>query len=128
MNLILTTSCNKGCPYCFATSVREEYGKSVMDMETFNTLLDKIENSKNSRAKLLGGEPTLHPQFVEFLDEIIKRKVPTTLISNFLFSDKVRDKIIEAIKHVPIDFLVNATNLDEKNLIDIWSENYNHIY
>lgn len=128
MNLILTTGCNKGCSYCFASKVREEYGTNVMDLETFNLLLDKIEKTEKPRIKLLGGEPTIHPLFSEFLDEIIKRKLPTTLISNFLFSEGVRNKIIETVRSVPIDFLINATNLDERSLIKKWSENYNHIY
>lgn len=128
MNLILTTGCNKGCPYCFASKVRNEYGVNMMDFKTFNLLLDKIEKMENPRVKLLGGEPTIHPQFIDFLDEIIKRKLPTTLISNFLFSEKVRNKIIEVTKNVPIDFLVNATNLDENNLIEKWATNYNYIY
>ncbi|MFW6046593.1 MAG: radical SAM protein [Candidatus Woesearchaeota archaeon] len=128
MNLILTTGCNKGCSYCFAKNVREEYGVNTMTMETFNTLLDKIEKLKDPHAKLLGGEPTTHPQFIEMLDELIKRKIPTTIISNFLFNEEIRNKIIELIKNVKVEFLVNGSDLEHNNLIEKWAANYNYIY
>lgn len=128
MNLIITTGCNKGCPYCFASEVRHRDDDNTMSFKTFSDILDKIQKSGENRVKLIGGEPTQHPQFEEFVDEIIKRKMHLVLISNFLFSKKITSKIIEATKSIPIDFLINSTNLDEGNLIKTWSRNYNEIY
>lgn len=127
MNLILTTGCNKGCSFCFASQNRQEYGINTMDIDTFNILLDKIEQEEKPHIKLLGGEPTIHPNFIEFLDEIEKRKIPTTIISNFLFSDKVKNRLIEFIKNTSVEFLVNAAEVNE-NIITKWSNNYNDIY
>lgn len=130
MNFIITEHCNKGCPYCFAAEHRKESQEKIMSLDQFKNLLDTIEkkDDKKKHIKLLGGEPTMHPDFSDFLDELVKRDIGVTIISNFLFSDKIKEKIIETTKHVTIDFLVNATNLDERNLIEKWAKNYNDIY
>ena len=134
MNFILTTKCNKGCPYCFAEFYREEANGEDMDMSfgTFIKFLDKTPRDKNGvqHVKLLGGEPTLHKDFIKMCDELINRKIAFTLISNFLFKEEIKKYIIHIIKTgVPISFLINSTNLDEneKNL-EKFIVNYSEIY
>lgn len=127
MNLAITTNCNKGCPYCFASQKRSETidDNQTMSLETFKKMLDKIEGG---HVKLIGGEPTMHPQFNEFLDEIVSRGMGVTVISNFLFGEKVREKLIEVSTKTRLGFLINATNLDERGLIKKWAKNYNALY
>lgn len=127
MNFIITTNCNKGCSFCFASQNRQEYGVNTMDLDTFKSLLDKLEKTKDPHVKLLGGEPTIHPQFPLFLDEVEKRKLPITIISNFLFSGEIKERIIELIENVNVSFLVNASDLNEST-IEKWSKNYTDIY
>ncbi len=129
MNLIITKRCNKGCPYCFASSSRNSSLKDDMDMsfETFVKLLDKIDD--RTHPKLLGGEPTSHPNFSLFIDELVKRRKDFTIISNFLFTDEIRDVIIKASNEVKISFLINSSNLnDVKGRYDTFVKNYNTIY
>jgi len=125
MNFIITTHCNKGCPYCFAHENRKHDPNSYMDIEKFKRLVKK---SKGSRVKLLGGEPTEHPQFKEIVDFLILNKIPFTLISNFLFSEEILNIILNAISRVSVTFLVNATDLDVSDRMKKWSYNYNTIY
>ena len=89
-NAILTRSCNKKCSYCFAdTSSHDE-----MSLETFVSILDKQENNE---IKLLGGEPTQHSKFKDILNICEERNTHVTLISNFLFSQEIREFIIKYI-------------------------------
>ena len=128
MNFIITSSCNKGCPYCFASHDRsQDEGEKNMSIETFKEYLDKIGDRK--AIKLLGGEPTQHPEFKQFVDEALKRNIDVTVISNFLFSDDVRDYLIETMKVRPLHFLINSTDLDnnEKRL-ETFKKNYLSIY
>ena len=66
MNLIITDWCNRACPYCFA---REKVGLLGSDAPTRFLSLPDLEfyleflvRSGLRELKLLGGEPTLHPQ------------------------------------------------------------------
>lgn len=72
-NIILTEYCNLQCPYCFADPMIEE-AKQEKNKNITLDQLDKIFNwllpsaiSKDFRVGLIGGEPTLHPQFSDIL-------------------------------------------------------------
>ena len=128
MNLIITKRCDKGCPYCFASDARNhtKFGEWDMSFETFIEMLNKREDGP---VKLLGGEPTSHPEFGRFVEELVKRNKEFTLISNFLFTDEVADIIIEAMKKVNVHFLINSSNLeDREGRYDTFVKNYNKVY
>ena len=128
MNIVLTHKCNKGCPYCFAHETRTGIkGSSEMSEELFIALLDKAEGSSVS---LLGGEPTEHSQFTHFVDILLARKQPFTLISNFLFNDKaILNKVIEAaLADKRVGFLINSTDLDKLDRMETFSKNYTALY
>jgi len=129
MNLIITKRCDKGCPYCFASSARSKtkIGDWDMSFETFKEMLDKSTDRQG--IKLLGGEPTSHPEFKIFIEELVNRKLDFTIISNFLFKEDIADAIIEAMKKVNINFLINSSNLeDREGRYDTFVNNYNKIY
>jgi len=129
MNLIITKRCNKNCPYCFAAAERRKTKKSDWDMsfETFTKLLDKMR--PGDTPKLLGGEPTQHPEFKRFVNELVNRKLDFTLISNFLFDFEITEFLIETIKKQKIHFLINSSDLIEvKGRMDKFKKNYNTLY
>lgn len=128
MNFIITVDCNKNCPYCFAAFSRNRTPKDQREMSygNFLRLLDKLP--EDYHIKLLGGEPTLHPDFGKMVDELVRRKKGFTIVSNFLFDDNITDIIIKALGHTKITFLINSTNLDVDNRIDVFAKNYTTIY
>lgn len=125
MNYIITKSCNKGCPYCFAHESRTEDPKSMMSIENFRKYIHKYNDP---HIKLLGGEPTQHPDFLEFLKVINEEKREAVVISNFLFKEEILDGILDALNYMNIGFLVNGTNLDINNRMNVWGNNYKKIY
>lgn len=125
MNYIITKSCNKGCPYCFARESRAEDPKSVMTLENFKKYMHKYNDNN---IKLLGGEPTQHPDFLNFLNLIFEEKKKAVIISNFLFKENILDGILEYLDKMDINFLVNGTDLDINNRMSIWGNNYKKIY
>jgi organic radical activating enzyme len=137
-NIILTHACNKGCSYCFAKEIRDSHTRAElpssinMTLEMLGSIIDKhLTNQQNNQPpmiKLLGGEPTLHPQFENILSMCYERKIGITLVSNFLFSKEKRDIILKFLKTRAISFLVNSTELDQKDRMDVFKENYNTIY
>ena len=64
-NIILTSYCNLHCPYCFAdTMIKTEDIKNI-SIEQFKKTLNWLADEE--KIGLIGGEPTLHPQFQEIL-------------------------------------------------------------
>lgn len=131
-NVILTHRCNKGCSYCFASQTRDLTlaSKENIDMalEEFKRIVDQHIASGHRMIKLLGGEPTQHPQFEEMLRYCYEKKMEVTVISNFLFKKEVRDVILKYLEFMPMHFLINSTELDKHGRMDTFKENYNTIY
>lgn len=73
-NIILTEYCNLQCPYCFASKMIEEKTDDTknISLEQLDVILKWLLSSTTSieRIGLIGGEPTLHPQFKEILGKI----------------------------------------------------------
>ena len=66
-NLSITNTCNKKCVYCFASDTLGEYGKTHMNITVFEKALEYLERSNLGQIRLLGGEPSLHPDFIDFV-------------------------------------------------------------
>jgi MoaA/NifB/PqqE/SkfB family radical SAM enzyme len=90
-NISLTNKCNSNCSYCFGRILKptETAGNIFMNSDLFKQSLDLIESSGIRQARLLGGEPTLHPDFPLFIDEILARKLQIILFTNGLMSKSV---------------------------------------
>ena len=80
-NLSVTTVCNRDCAYCFAGVVRRS-GVGHMSVGTFERALDFLTRSGIEEARLLGGEPTLHPQFPRLGDMALERGLRVRVFSN----------------------------------------------
>jgi radical SAM protein with 4Fe4S-binding SPASM domain len=86
-NLSITAACNRSCAYCFAGRERSaEAGH--MPEETFVAALDFLVRSDIDEARLLGGEPTLHPDFVRFGDLALDRGLKVLVFSNGLAPER----------------------------------------
>jgi hypothetical protein len=89
-NLTISSVCNLDCPYCFTQDHREgvRAGNGFVDMATFETWLDFVERSQIDQVRLLGGEPTLHPQFSQMVGLARARGKRVMVFSNGLMPEK----------------------------------------
>lgn len=75
VNIDLTNRCNLNCPICFANS--KASGKVIeLNRDQINSMLDNIcqvNDVKPACLQYTGGEPTIHPHFLDALDEASKR-------------------------------------------------------
>jgi len=62
-----------------------------MNIETYDKALDYLLRSGINHARLLGGEPTLHPDFSKFVLKALDRNLVITLFTNGLMSDVTLD-------------------------------------
>ena len=66
-NIAITKYCNLKCPYCFAETMMTEEDKKNIDLNLLKDILEWLKCTPHERIGLIGGEPTLHPQFKEIL-------------------------------------------------------------
>lgn len=110
-NLSITAECNRNCSYCFAgdTKDREKNPVRYMQMDTFHKYLDFLERSGLSQLRLLGGEPTLHPNFIEMVTEGIERGFDILIFSNGLISEK-KIRYLSSLEPDKMTILLNTIN------------------
>lgn len=106
MRVLLTENCNSSCPHCFNKDMRS--GED-MDTERAKILLDYLSNHNVTSIKIMGGEPTTHPDFFKLYEYIQKRFENATLFTNAL-----NEKILE-IKPRQKDIIVYNLSLMGKN-------------
>jgi len=72
-NLLLTNVCNLSCKYCFAHGVNQDQAQ-FLTMETLGQVIKFLQHSHCQEIGLIGGEPTLHPQFGEILSRLVEKE------------------------------------------------------
>lgn len=122
MNLIITDVCNRSCPYCFARA-KVDVGRGVgpaarhMSMEAFERCLSVLGAGQcGEPLKLLGGEPSLHPLFTQFVTLGLDRKFEVTVFSNGLWSANARERFVPVLQHQNLNRLTFVINVNEPSL------------
>ncbi|MEH0022184.1 MAG: radical SAM protein [Desulfobacter sp.] len=105
-NLIITSSCNIRCPFCFA-AVSGESRMPEMDMDMFQALVNR--QAPGAEIRFCGGEPTQHPDFLDMLAWSIRETGrPVIIMTNGIWPDHVREGMaalsVEEWKRVSVLF------------------------
>lgn len=91
MNIAIVNYCNLKCKYCFADDMIHEE-METMSLDNFREILSFAARTPKNHIGIIGGEPTLHPQFRDILKEVNKycREVNTdaTLFTNGIELEK----------------------------------------
>ena len=120
LNLFLGYHCNLDCSYCFAKGLGEEYPHPLSRAD-FSRFLVWIKQSNIQSLGLLGGEPTLHPLFQEFLQEFYENGIDVVLFTNALFDPL----LLNAISKYTANIVVNCNPFISLTAIqqDRWRSN-----
>jgi len=79
----LTNRCNMNCPICFANANQQGYVYEP-DLKTICNMLDALraeEPIKCTAVQFSGGEPTIHPQFLEIIKAAKERKFSQVMVA-----------------------------------------------
>ncbi|MBE6148109.1 MAG: 4Fe-4S cluster-binding domain-containing protein [Firmicutes bacterium] len=87
-NIAITKYCNLKCPYCFAEDMMTEKDKKNIDLNILKNILSWLEKTPRERVGLIGGEPTLHPQFKEILS-IVNNHCSKNNTDSILFTNGI---------------------------------------
>jgi len=94
--LELTSSCNLNCRHCFYRQNIDFQSSGFLNKKKVFDLIDKFKKNNIHNIVLTGGEPTLHPDFIEIAKYAKKNISRVTLCTNGVIkSKKLRDKIIK---------------------------------
>lgn len=124
-NIMINKICNLQCPYCFANKfVNKDTCKDEnnISLENFERALDFVtfNNSDDCRLGIIGGEPTLHPQFEELVKKALNRAGRKEVL---LFTNGIcLDKYIDIFNDSRIGVLINLNSPE-----DIGEEKYKRI-
>ncbi len=82
MNILLTTTCNLACDYCFEQSLRSGAGQQEMTLRELEWLLFNRMNPDVDEVRLMGGEPTLHSRYPEVMRMANEHGTIVTVFTN----------------------------------------------
>ncbi len=106
MNILLTNSCNRKCPYCFAQErISYTNQENIFDpkpqimpgritREDFRATLHFAKDNGQNIVGILGGEPSVHPQFIELLKDAWAEGLITKIFTNGLWKKKVIEQFM----------------------------------
>jgi len=85
--ILLSERCNASCPHCINADQRNQ--KTHMDEKKLKILIEDLLSDNFNNLKLLGGEPTIHPNFLELYPYFQSKFKQVTLFTNAL-NDNVK--------------------------------------
>lgn len=93
IELSLTNACNLKCVWCCDSTIRRKYSGYIDKKILFDLFRSLLKGGTKGVTVEGGGEPTLHPDFVEIIHSIRKNKMAIGLFSNGLKIDEVLPNI-----------------------------------
>jgi MoaA/NifB/PqqE/SkfB family radical SAM enzyme len=119
-NLLITDYCNRNCSYCFARSkvetdsTNDQNKRHHISMENVAITAAFMKRSKLSTATLLGGEPTLHPQFEEIVDYLFAEGFSVRVFTNGIIDEK-KLAFLTGTDPERMSLIVNVNHPDESD-------------
>jgi len=94
LEFFITNKCNYKCEYCYSGFSPDSKNADNKTIDSFINLVQSLK--PNARIKLIGGEPVIHPRFVEIACLIMKNNHDLKIGTNFSLPNKHFEKIIDA--------------------------------
>jgi radical SAM protein with 4Fe4S-binding SPASM domain len=115
-NLLLTERCVRACPYCFAKKQMHEFEGDYLSWCNFLYIIDFIEISHENHISLLGGEPALHPDFVDFIVYCLERNFHVQVFTSGIWPEKVLAKAAKLLTYRNPDALSFTVNVNQPEI------------
>jgi len=118
-NLSISTVCNQNCAYCFTVDhlvdgnpgdAQEPLAEQgFMPIDAFQERVDFLKRSSIQDVRFLGGEPTLHPQFVELINRARAADMRVVVFTNGL----VPEEVLASLEMLPTDQCTVMVNVNQ---------------
>lgn len=111
-NILLTSRCTRSCPYCFAQKEMADSPSRIMSWENLIYIADLLKASGEKGVSLLGGEPTLHPDFVDYVLYLAERGLNVNVFTNGIMSPSKLAEIKDHLSGLSTDRFNIVCNLN----------------
>lgn len=113
-NILFTQRCVRSCPYCFANKhMSESSPEDIISWENLIYIADFLQKSGEKRFPILGGEPTLHPEFNNMVIYLLERNFDINIFTSGIMTDKKLEEAAAYFKDVPRERLSFTVNLND---------------
>jgi radical SAM protein with 4Fe4S-binding SPASM domain len=135
-NLLITQTCVRSCPYCFAKKHMDDNDRDgMMGWKDFIYLVDFLEASGDKHVSLLGGEPTLHPEFPDYIVYLLERGFSVNTFTSGIMNEKrLRrlERVLAGADPERLSFVVNIndplkSNYSETERVKSFLEVFGHV-
>ena len=86
-----------------------QFDSNTMDDQTYQNIIAFLKESNVNYLSLLGGEPTLHPKFQNFLDLAYENNIKVSVKTNALFIKSAKE-LFGKTKGKKLHFLINLNH------------------
>jgi MoaA/NifB/PqqE/SkfB family radical SAM enzyme len=117
-NILISTNCNLSCTYCFAKEKMQDKAHQEMSLDNVCKVISFLKRSGDLNFRMMGGEPTLHPQFRDILFLALKEGMHVDLLSNGTWPPEYNDWLTR-ISPSNLFFLLNIDHPD-RYPIGLW--------
>jgi len=90
--------------------------EDILKWEDLIYIVDFFQAGGDNNISLLGGEPFLHPDIVDYILYIINRGMHVTVFTNGIVSEKILDDAVQKLEVInpgALSFVVNLNNPEE---------------
>ena len=92
----LTYLCNERCRHCYLDDPKANQEIGILRFDAWRKVIDEIADMGCMNVLVTGGEPTLHPDFLQICRHITKRGMLLDIFTNALnISDDLFDSIVD---------------------------------
>ena len=92
----IASECNERCVHCY---IPHEFKQGLIDENLFDSILSQAMELKLLHISISGGEPMLHPHFIDFMRKCREADLSVNILSNLTL---LNDEIIEEMKLNPL--------------------------
>lgn len=122
-NVLLTERCVRSCPYCFAKKYMEDQGEEgILKWEDLIYITDFLVSSGDRNISLLGGEPSLHPYFVDFILYLLERDMHVNVFTSGIFPDSCfadAERMLSGVHPERLSFVCNVNDPAKSNFSEL---------
>jgi len=115
-NVLLTEKCVRACPYCFAKKQMDTSAFAELSWDNLIYIADFLEISHEQKISLLGGEPTLHPHFVDFTTYLLERNFHVNVFTSGIMSDQKLMECQQFLSGFPPEKLSFTCNMNHPDI------------
>ncbi len=116
-NVLFTQKCVRSCPYCFANKhMSESPPDDILSWDNLVYLADFLQAAGERQFRILGGEPTLHPEFNAMILYLLERGFDIHVFTSGIMANTKLDESVALFRNLPPPRLTLVCNLNDPQM------------